>query len=95
MTCTIDKVDAVIFETYDDQVIKNGQVLIFDYNGIQTIHRVVEIKKVNGEIRYYTKGDANKRRDEGYTTEDEILGLVKLKVKYIGYPTLWMRDLFS
>ena len=95
MTGTIDKGDAVIFETYDDQVIKNGQVLIFDYNGIQTIHRVVEIKKVNGEIRYYTKGDANKRRDEGYTTEDEILGLVKLKVKYIGYPTLWMRDLFS
>ena len=95
MTGTINKGDAVIFESYNNQNIMNGQVIIFDYNGIQTIHRVVDIKNVNGEYRYYTKGDANARNDEGYTTKKDIYGLVKLRVKYIGYPTIWVRELFS
>ena len=95
MTGTINMGDAVIFEKYNEQTIKKGQVIIFDYNGIETVHRVIEIKKVNGEYRYYTKGDANKIQDGGYILEDKIYGLVKLKIKYIGYPTLWLRKLFS
>ncbi len=95
MNGTINKGDAVIFEKYSNQIVKKGQVIIFDYNGIKTIHRVDEIKKVNDVNRYYTKGDANKERDFGYITDNKIDGLVKLKVKYIGYPTLWVRKLFS
>ena len=95
MNGTINKGDAVIFEKYSNQIVKKGQIIIFDYNGIKTIHRVDEIKKVNDVNRYYTKGDANKERDFGYITDNKIDGLVKLKVKYIGYPTLWVRKLFS
>lgn len=95
MTGSINKGDAVIFEKYEEQDIINGMIIIFDYNNIQTIHRVIDIKEVNGEYRYYTKGDANKNKDEGYRTKDKILGLVKLKVKYIGYPTIWTKQLFS
>ena len=95
MTGTLNIGDAVIFESYDDQKIVEGQVIIFDYNGLDTIHRVVEVKNVNGEYRYYTKGDANKRRDADYATEEEIRGLVRLRIKYIGKPTLWVRSLFS
>lgn len=95
MTGTINKGDAVVFEKYTNQEIKNGQVIIFNYNNIQTIHRVVEVQRINGEYRYYTQGDANKRKDEDYRTEEDIYALVDLKVKYIGYPTLWVRELFS
>lgn len=95
MTGTLNKGDAVIFERYDDQIIKEGQVIIFNYNDIQTIHRVVDIRKVNGEYRYYTKGDANQRNDDEYRTEKDISSLVKLRVKYIGYPTLWVRSIFA
>ncbi len=95
MTGTIDKGDAVIFEKYNGQEIQKGQVRIFDYDGIQTVHRVEEIKIVNDEYRYYTKGDANEKRDESYITKDKIDGLVKLRIKYIGYPTLWIRSIFS
>ena len=31
MTGSINKGDAVIYESYSNQVIKNGQVIIFDY----------------------------------------------------------------
>lgn len=95
MTGTINKGDAVVFEKYTNQEIKKGQVIIFNYNNIQTIHRVVEVQRINGEYRYYTQGDANKRKDEDYRTKEDIYALVDLKVKYIGYPTLWVRELFS
>lgn len=95
MTGTINKGDAVIFERYDNQEIQEGQVIIFDYDGVETIHRVVEIKIVNGQYRYYTKGDANNNIDNEYRVLDDIYGLIKLKVKYIGHPTIWVRRLFS
>lgn len=95
MTGTINKGDAVIFQKYENQNIKKGQIIIFDYNGIKTIHRVEDIKRVNNINRYYTKGDANDKRDIGYVTDNKIYGLVNLKIKYIGYPTLWIRELFK
>lgn len=95
MTGTLNKGDAVIFEKYENQEIEVGQVIIFNYNDIQTIHRVIDIQKVNGEYRYYTKGDANGRKDDDYRTVDDIHALVKLRVEYIGYPTLWVRNIFS
>lgn len=94
MTGAINMGDAVVFESYEGQLLQTGQIILFDYNGIQTVHRIVEIKKINGKVRYYTKGDANKDMDNNYTTEEEIQGIVKLKVKYIGYPTIWLRSLF-
>ena len=95
MTGTLNKGDAVVYERYETQPIEEGQIIIFDYNGIKTIHRVVEIYKVNGQYRYYTKGDANSKRDEEYRTKEDIYSLVKLRVKYIGFPTLWIRNLFE
>ena len=95
MTGALNKGDAVIFEKYKNQPIENGQVIIFKYNDIQTIHRVVEIQKVNGEYRYFTQGDANSKPDEGYRVKDDISSLVKLRIKYIGYPTLFVRSIFE
>lgn len=95
MTGSLNKGDAIIFEKYETQPLQEGQVIIFDYNGIQTIHRITSIVKVNGEHRYYTKGDANKEEDSGYRTKSDIQGLVNLRIKYLGYPTLWLRSLFT
>lgn len=95
MKNTINIGDAIIYKSYNGEVIDKGQVIVFNYNGIQTIHRVIDIKNFNGEYRFYTKGDANARMDNSYRTSDEIDGLVVLKVKYIGYPTLWVHKLFS
>lgn len=95
MTGTLNKGDAVIFEKYTNQKLEQGQIIIFNYNNIQTIHRIVDIQKVNGEYRYYTKGDANQINDQEYRKKTDIYALVNLRVKYIGYPTLWVRDLFS
>lgn len=95
MTGALNKGDAVIFESYKEQEIEVGEVLIFDKNGIRTVHRVIEIKRVNDENRYFTKGDANLNIDEGYITDKQVVGISKLRIKYIGYPSIWVRDIFS
>ena len=94
MTGTLGKGDAVVFEAYDNQLIENGQVIIFNYGNIRTVHRVIKILNVNGETRYYTKGDANKNPDDGYVVKKDIYGIVKFNIKYIGYPTLFVKGLF-
>lgn len=95
MTGTLDKGDALIFEKYTTQEIVEGQVIIFNYENVQTIHRVIDIQKVNGEYRYFTQGDANSKPDEGYRVKEDISSLVKLRIKYIGYPTLFVRSIFE
>ena len=96
MTGSINKGDAVVFEQYNGQEkIEIGQVIIFNQENINIVHRVVDIKKVNGEIRYTTKGDANDEIDDGYITNEDIVGISKFRIAYIGYPSIWIRDIFS
>ncbi len=92
----LDVGDAVLYEAYDDQYIQEGDIIAFTKDGKTLIvHRVVDVQKINGQLRYYTKGDANKDWDHGYVTESEIHGVVLCKVPYIGHPSLWLRGLFT
>ncbi len=93
MSGTVEKGDAVIFKK--DSNIKEGDVIVFRYEDIKMVHRVVAAKNINGEMRYYTKGDANQLEDEGYVTKETLMGKVLLKIKYIGKPTLWLHDIFK
>ena len=95
MTGTINKGDAVVFEQYKKQDLQKGDVIIFTYNKKPTIHRIIDIQNVNNEKQYYTKGDYNQDKDQDYRIEDDIKGIVKFKVLYIGWPTLWVNELFN
>ena len=95
MTGAIDYGDAAIFESYKNQKIHKGDIIVFTKDKLRLIHRVVEIEKVNGKLRYYTKGDANDYVDVDYRTDSDIMGIYRFKIKYIGYPTLFVNDLFD
>ena len=96
MTGALNSGDAVIYKTYEDgDKLEEGNIIVYRNNEALTIHRVVSIVDVNNEVRYFTKGDANPEIDEGYIHKNDIVGVVKLKVKYIGYPTLYVRELFK
>ena len=95
MTGALNKGDAIVYESYEKQAINEGDVLIFNKDKIRIIHRVIEIKEINGQKRYFTKGDANQKVDDGYITEKDIIGISLFKIKYIGYPSIWVNDIFS
>ncbi len=95
MTGSIDKGDAIVYEEYEGQAIEEGQVLVFRKDKTVYIHRVVKLERIDGQIRYTTKGDMNDSADTGYITNENIIGITDFKIKYIGYPTLWVREIFS
>lgn len=95
MTGEINKGDAVVYEQYDEQIVKEGDVVVFNKDGKRIVHRVVDIQRIDGRNRYFTKGDANDSWDSGYITEANIEGVVLFKVSYIGYPTILIRDIFK
>ena len=95
MTGEINKGDIVIYERYDSQQIEEGQVIVFTEDETKIVHRVVEIQNLGGEIRYYTKGDANEDWDKGYRTQADVFGVTDIKLPYVGYPTLWLRELLN
>lgn len=95
MTGTINKGDAIIYEAYGEQTLKTDDIIVFDKGGSLIVHRIVDVTNINGEVRYYTKGDANDSADSGYLTDGQIVGVVKLKIIYMGYPSIWVRSLFT
>ena len=95
MTGELNRGDAAIFEQYDDQIIQEGQVIVFKRNNSMIVHRVDEIQIINGKKRYYTKGDANDGRDADFRYDSDIVGIVNYKIPYVGFPTVFMRGLFK
>ena len=95
MTGEINKGDAVVYEEYTDQYIKEQDVVVFLRRESRIVHRVVYMERIDGENRYYTKGDANDDMDSGYITDSDIEGVVLFKVPYVGYPSIWLRDVFK
>lgn len=94
MTGAINKGDAIIYRTdYTDLEI--GDVIVFQKNGMNIVHRIIDIGENSGIALYYTKGDANQSQDEGYITNNSIVGLVVLRVPYIGWPTLFVNSIFK
>ncbi len=94
MTGAANKGDALLYERYEGQLIREGEIVIFEKDGRKIIHRVVDIRCTNGELRYYTKGDANDSMDTGYVTEEMLIGIADVRICYIGYPTIWLREMF-
>lgn len=60
----------------DFEDVQLGDVIIFQYEDMNIIHRVVDEAIIDGEKRLKTKGDNNKNADGYLTTEDNFSGVV-------------------
>ena len=86
--------DAVIYEKITAEKVGIGDIVAFKKSGVIITHRVVEINKGN-RYTIKTKGDNNNTIDNFDVDASEVLGKVVYKVKYIGYPTIWINDFFQ
>ena len=97
MLPTISKGDAVIIRKLEGyRELKVGDIIAYDnsINGKIIIHRIVEIKEDdNKEKIYVTKGDANKSVDTYKVTYKKIKGIVRLNIKYIAIPSIYLKEL--
>ncbi len=94
MEPTFFRGDAVILEYTKPKNIEVGDILVFKHKNIIVVHRVVNIKNHNNKYYFNTKGDANDNEDKFDIEEKDVIGKVDYVVKYIGYPTIFINEMF-
>ncbi len=90
-----EKGDAVIYKKIDPRKLQAGEIIAFEKSNRIITHRIVKIIKTKDSFKITTKGDANNAPDVWTVGEEEVLGVVKYRIKYVGYPTLWFNDIYS
>ncbi len=95
MSETIHTGDGILYEAYHGETVQIGDIIVFTKNQTTIVHRVTDIRNLNGELRYYTKGDANEAMDPWYVSSGDLIGIVRIRLRYIGIPTIALRSLFS
>ena len=94
----INKGDAVIIQKVKDyKKLKENDIIAFknEKNGKVIIHRIKEVTTTNGKLSFVTKGDANNTADTNVVFTSQINGIVKTKIPYIAYPTIWLSESFN
>ncbi len=93
MSPKINRGDAVIIKKLDKKTkIEKGTVVAYNKDKKVIVHR---IKSINKDGTFTTKGDANNASDKDAVKRKQIKGIVKFKIPFIAYPTLWFNDLIN
>ena len=95
MNPTYYRGDAVLIEYMEPEELRKGDILVFRYENIIVTHRIVNIKKRKNIYYFTTQGDANDKPDSAVITNEDVIGKVNYAIKYIGYPTVLINELFE
>ena len=93
METVISRGDVVIVDREYGNLEVND-ILAYKYENKIIVHRIYKIYDNNNEYYIYTKGDANALYDKYKITKDMIIGVVKLKIPMIGYPTVLLNEIW-
>ena len=90
----ISKGDIVIVKKVDKDYdkLKIGDILVYKYNNVVIVHRIIKIIEEEGVYHFYTKGDANNSEDNYDIPVTNIIGTTNFKIPYLGYPTVWLNE---
>ena len=87
------KGDAIIYRKVKDiDELAIGDIIAFKKSDTIITHRIVNITNSGKVLK--TKGDNNNSVDYFDVNASELLGKVEYKIKYIGYPTIWINEYF-
>ena len=90
--------DMVIVKNIDKNTIQKlsiNDIIEYRLDEHIVVHRIIEIEENDGLLYFKTKGDNNNAPDVKYVSESQITGIVKMSIPKIGYPTVWLSELFT
>lgn len=96
MTPNIHKGDIVILEKLNKKEMQNlkiGDILVFKSESKMIVHRIVRIIKIKDEIYFYTKGDFNESEDGFPSDTANVIGKALTRIRYIGYPSVYLNEI--
>lgn len=97
----VEKANFLGINEFDPKSVEVGDIVVYDAAWFDqpVIHRIIDIKQINGTTMYVIKGDNNNRTDPYYVTSDQIKEKVltwgdsPIVIPYIGNLSLWLRGL--
>ena len=81
--------DVVLIQKCKSNDVNVGDIIEYKMEGYTVIHRIVEKRQRSGNYFFITKGDNNNAPDTKEVNEDQLIGKVIFKIKYVGYPAIW------
>lgn len=87
--------DVAVIKKCTPNDIELQDVIEYKMEGYAVVHRVINIYQENGEFFFITKGDNNSAQDRLPVSENQLVGKVLFKIKYIGLPAIWIHKLNS
>lgn len=85
--------DLAIIQKCTSNDLQIGDIIEYQMDGYTVIHRVIDIYQTNGEFFFTTKGDNNKDEDKLPVREEQLLGKVIFKIRYLALPTVWFHNI--
>ena len=82
------------YPIFNNNNLKEDDILIFKHEGIVITHRVVHTRKNGNSRQFITRGDHNENEDPFVVEESQVVGRVLIINKFIGFPTVWLNELF-
>lgn len=82
--------DVAIIQKCNSNDVNVGDIIEYQMEGYTVIHRIIEKRQRGGSFFFVTKGDNNNAADMAEVKENQLIGKVIFKIKYIGYPAIWM-----
>lgn len=91
----IHKGDIVLVKDVNPKKLKEGDIIKYQLDNYFVVHRIKEVKTLNGKKVFITKGDNNQTVDIFLVKESQVKGIVKKDIRYVGYPTLLLGKLLN
>ena len=96
MSPNINRGDAVVIKKINKNTkLKVGDIIAYKEDKITIVHRIHELQTYKNKEAYLTKGDANNGADNYIVPRDHVKGVIKLRVPFIAYPTIWLSEMFK
>lgn len=96
MKPVFSKGSMVIVQKINDPLdISIGDIVQYQSDGIMITHRVIDIENTandSDERVFITQGDNSPSKDKP-VRQSQIIGTVRSSIPYVGYPTVWLREL--
>ena len=85
--------DVVIVKKCEINDINEGDVIEYQIETQNIVHRVMKKELENNVFKLTTKGDNNSSEDAKPVYGEQIKGKVIFKIKYLGLPSVWLNRL--
>ena len=92
----LKKGDAIIIEEVTDKninTIRKNMIVAFEEDGKIITHRIISIELEEGEEYIITKGDNNPSKDVTKKKKNDIIGIVRLRIPFLGYPSVEISEI--